>query len=152
MGASLVVQMVKNLPAMQETQLRSLCWEDPLEKEMATTPVLLPGESHGQKSLLGYSPWGCKESDKTERLTHSQLMRHPHIKLFHTSALLQMPNNHSIVDVELFRNICSCKGSSFMIVPVGRCQRPMPGHYAAHVQGSHLLCKTSWPTTAWYIR
>ena len=56
MGASLVVQMVKNLPAMQETQLRSLCWEDPLEKEMATTPVLLPGESHGQRSLAGYIP------------------------------------------------------------------------------------------------
>ena len=33
---------------------------DPLEKEMAPTPVFLPGESHGQKSLAGYSPWGCK--------------------------------------------------------------------------------------------
>ena len=35
---------------------------------MAPTPVLLPGESHGQRSLVGYSPWGCKESDTTERL------------------------------------------------------------------------------------
>ena len=35
------------------------------------TPVFLPGESHGEKSLEGYSPWGCKESDTTERLTHT---------------------------------------------------------------------------------
>ena len=61
-----MVQMVKNLPAMQETQLRSLCWEDPLEKEMATTPVLLPGESHGQRSLAGYRSKGYKELGMTE--------------------------------------------------------------------------------------
>ena len=35
------------------------------------TPVFLPGESHGQRSLLGYSPWGCIESDTIERLTLS---------------------------------------------------------------------------------
>ena len=40
--------------------------EDPLEEEMATTPVFLPGEPHGQRSLAGYSPWGHKESDTTE--------------------------------------------------------------------------------------
>ena len=57
---SLVAQMVKSLPVMRETQVRSL---DPLEKEMATTPVFLPGKSHGQRSLAGYSPWGRKESD-----------------------------------------------------------------------------------------
>ena len=66
--ASPVGQMVKNLPAMKETQLPSLGWEDPLEKEMATTPVLLRRESYGWRSLVGYSPWGCKESDMTERL------------------------------------------------------------------------------------
>ena len=59
--------VVKNPPAMQETWVQSLLWEDPLEKEMQTTPLLLPGESHGQKSLVGYSPWTCKESDKTEQ-------------------------------------------------------------------------------------
>jgi len=41
--------MVKNLPAMQETWVRSLDWEDPLEKGMQLTPILLPGESHGQE-------------------------------------------------------------------------------------------------------
>ena len=64
--ASLVAQMIKNLPAMQETQVQSLGQEDPLEKEMATTPVFLPEESHGQRSLVGYSPWGHKKPDMTE--------------------------------------------------------------------------------------
>ena len=53
--------MVKNLPAMQEIQARSLSGEDPLEKEMATHSSILAGESQGQRSLAGYSPWSCKE-------------------------------------------------------------------------------------------
>ena len=57
---SLMAQMVKCLPAMQETWVPFLGREDPLEKEMATTPVSLPGKSHGRRSLVGYSPWGCK--------------------------------------------------------------------------------------------
>ena len=60
--------VVKNLPAVQETQVRSLGQEDSLKMEMAA-PVLLPGEVRGQRSLAGYSPGGCKESDTTERLT-----------------------------------------------------------------------------------
>ena len=39
------------------------------EREWLPTPVFLPGEFHGQRSLVGYSPWGCKESDTTEQLT-----------------------------------------------------------------------------------
>ena len=58
--------MVKRVPTMKETHVRSLDWEDPLEKEMATTPVLLPGKSHGQRSLVGYSPRGRKDLDTTE--------------------------------------------------------------------------------------
>ena len=58
--------MVKNLPATLETQVQSLGQEDPLEKEMEPTPAFLPGKSHGQKSLAGYSPWGHKELDTTE--------------------------------------------------------------------------------------
>ena len=58
--------MVKNLPAMQETGVQSLGWEDPLRREWLPTPVFLPGESHGQRNLVGYSPWGCKELDMTE--------------------------------------------------------------------------------------
>ena len=64
--ASLMAQMVKNLPVMQETWVRSPGWENPLEKGMATTRVFLPGEFHGQRSLAGSSPRGCKELDMTE--------------------------------------------------------------------------------------
>ena len=53
---SLVAQLVKNPPAMQETWVGFLSWEDPLEEGMQPTPVLLPGESHGQRSLVGYRP------------------------------------------------------------------------------------------------
>ena len=59
--------MVKNLSEIRETQFPSLGWEDPLEKEMATHSIgLLSGESHGQRSQVGYSLKGHKESDKTE--------------------------------------------------------------------------------------
>ena len=60
--------MVKNLPAVQEIRVRFLGQKDPLMKGMATH---LPGEPHGQRSLMGYSPWGRKESDVTKRLTLS---------------------------------------------------------------------------------
>ena len=63
-----MAQMVKCLPTMQETWVRSLGWEDPLEKQMAPPPVLLPGKSHGWRSVVGYSPWSHKESDMTVRL------------------------------------------------------------------------------------
>ena len=53
--SSLVAQMVKRLPTMRETEVRSLGWEDLLEKEMAPTPVLLPGKSHGWRSMAGYN-------------------------------------------------------------------------------------------------
>ena len=52
--------MVKNPPVKQETVVLILDQEDPLEKEMATTSVVLPGKSHGQRSLMGYSSWGPK--------------------------------------------------------------------------------------------
>ena len=66
---SLVAQMVKNLPKRWETQVYSLGWEDPLEKGMVTHSSILPGEFHGQRRLVGYSPWGRKKSDTTERNT-----------------------------------------------------------------------------------
>ena len=58
-----MAQAVKNLPAKQETQVRSLGWEDPWRKKWQSTPVFLPGKSHGWRSLVGYSPCGRKESD-----------------------------------------------------------------------------------------
>ena len=68
--ASLVTQIVKNLPAMQETWVQSLGWEDPLEKGMVPTPVLLPGEFHGQRSLVSYSPWDHRVGQSWATNTH----------------------------------------------------------------------------------
>ena len=53
LGTSLMDQMVKNQPAVWETQVLSLGWEYPLEKGMQPTPVFLPGEFHEQRSLVG---------------------------------------------------------------------------------------------------
>ena len=72
--APLVAQLVEKLPAMQETWVRSLGWEDPLEKGKATPPpVFWPGEFHGL-----YSPWGRKELDMTELLSLSSKYQFQH--------------------------------------------------------------------------
>ena len=65
-GASLIAQFVKNPPAMQETPVRFLSWEDTLKGEKLPSLVFWPGELHGL-----YSPCGWKESDRTERLSLS---------------------------------------------------------------------------------
>ena len=56
-----MAQHVKTPPAMQETWVQSLGWEDPLQEGMVTHSSILAGESHGQRSLVGYSPQGHKE-------------------------------------------------------------------------------------------
>ena len=58
--------MVRIHLLMQETRVRFPSQEDPLEKEMATHSSILPGKSHGQRSLAGSRPWGPKETDMTE--------------------------------------------------------------------------------------
>ena len=67
--------MVINLPAMQETQVRALDQEDPLQKEMATHSGILAWKTPWTEEPGGlhYSPWGCKESDTTEQLTLTQM-------------------------------------------------------------------------------
>ena len=65
-GYGKVAQMVKKLLTMWETQVWSLGQEAPLEKGIQPSPVFLPGEFHGQRSLASYSPWGCKELDTTD--------------------------------------------------------------------------------------
>ena len=63
-GASLVAQLIKNLPAMRETWVQSLGWDDPLEKGKTTHSSILAWRIHGL-----YSPRGREESDTTERLS-----------------------------------------------------------------------------------
>ena len=65
-GASLVASVVKNPPANARDLGLIPGSERSQEKEMATHSIILPGESRGQRSLAGYSPQGCKESDTTE--------------------------------------------------------------------------------------
>lgn len=60
--------MVKNLPANAGDSSSILGWEGPLEKEMQPTPVLLTGEFHGQRSLVGYWSRGHTELDTTEQM------------------------------------------------------------------------------------
>ena len=64
--ASLVAQMVKNPPAMQETWIQPLVRKIPWRSEWLLTPVFLPGLFHGQRVLVSYISWGCKESGMTE--------------------------------------------------------------------------------------
>ena len=67
----MVAQMVKNLPAVQETWIQSLGWEDPLEKGMATHSIILAWRIPWTGSLMGYIPWGREESDMIEWLRHT---------------------------------------------------------------------------------
>ena len=65
---SLVAQPVKNPPGIQETHVQSLGGEALLEKGMVTHSTILAWRIHGQRSLEGCSPWGCKESDSLQRV------------------------------------------------------------------------------------
>ena len=65
-SASLVAQMLKRLSAVRETWFDPWVRKIPWRSKWQPSPVLLPGKSHGWKSLVGYSPWGGEESDTTE--------------------------------------------------------------------------------------
>ena len=71
MGLQRVAQLVKNPPAMQETWVQFLGWEDPLEKGKATHSSILAWTIPWTEELVGYSPYGRKESDMTEQLSLS---------------------------------------------------------------------------------
>ena len=71
-SSSLVAQIAKNVPTKQETRVRSLGQEDPLEKEMATHSSIIACRILWTEETGSYSPWGRKESDMSEWLTLSQ--------------------------------------------------------------------------------
>ena len=104
--AFLLAQLVKNVPAMQETWVQSLGWEDPLEKGKATHSSILTWEFHRL-----YGPWGHKESNTTERLS-----------LF----------NEEFMDIDFFKlclfillfifgvlGLCCCMGFSLVVASGG---------------------------------
>ena len=70
-GHSLVAKRVKKLPGIQETWIQSLSWVDPLEKGMATHSSILAWRIPWTEGPVGYSPWGCKELDRTKQLIFS---------------------------------------------------------------------------------
>ena len=82
----------KESACLEGTRVWSLGWEDLLDKGM-DNPLwfFLPGESHGQRSLVACSPWGCKESDVTEWLTHTQPTRRTHVNLIPLYTTLWSP-------------------------------------------------------------
>ena len=82
-GASLVTQMVKNPPQCRRPGFDPWVRRIPCRRQWLPTPIFLAGESLGQRSLEGYSPWGCKESDTTKQLTFSH---------WHLSSRLKMEN------------------------------------------------------------
>ena len=84
-GASLVAQMVKNLLQCRRPQFDPWVGKIPWKRERLPTPVFLPGGFHGERSLVGYSPWGHKELDTTERLTHTHTYTHSVSKALSTN-------------------------------------------------------------------
>ena len=90
--------VVKNPPA-NARDIGDVVWsldgEDPLKEEMEPTPVFLPGESHGQKSLVGYNPWSHKELDTTTQLS-TNVFSHSFIQQMFTKLFI----------------ICRCKAKS----------------------------------------
>ena len=73
LGLPLVAQLVKNMPAMQETWVRSLGWKDPPEEGKANYSSILAWR-YGQRSLADYSPWGHKEVDSDSAWQSSQML------------------------------------------------------------------------------
>ena len=124
-----MAQRVKNLSAMQETWVRSLGGEDPLEKEI--TPVFLPGESRGQRSPVGCSPWGCKESDTTERLTLLLSLGHLH----GTSSAPLFPSTNTFRAPACTRHH---DGADVMSGKAAKVPEKMSFHWGPDVKSIHL--------------
>ena len=80
-GTSLVAQMVKNLLKCRRPKFSPWVRKIPWRSVWQPTPEFLPGEPYEQRSLVAYSPLGCKESDTTEQLTHTHTHTHTHITL-----------------------------------------------------------------------
>ena len=93
-SASLVAQMLKHLSAVRETWFDPWVRKIPWRSKWQPSPVLLPGKSHRRRSLVGYSPWGCKESDTTEQL-------HFHF-IFWTLSINDMPGIRDVVSTLFF--------------------------------------------------
>ena len=93
--ASLVTQLVKNLPAVWETWVQSLSWEEPWRRERLPTPVFWPGEFHGL-----YSPWGHKELDTTEQLNKKRKKKRITIRIAYQSIKTKNQETDTLINVD----------------------------------------------------
>ena len=84
---------------MQEARVQSLSWEDPWRRKWQPTPVFSPGESHGQRSWVSYSPWGGKKSDTRHNWActclHTHIHTHTHSRI--NDASLKQETLHSFL-------------------------------------------------------
>ena len=115
-----------------------------LGKGMATTPLFLPGESHGQRSLAGYNPWACKAWDTTEQLTHTHTYTHASTLSVHRNAisllwllLLSRENSESVTWYEYFIERETC--GSWTGRPQWRVVRSSAFSSIAQFMKHHLL-------------
>ena len=97
---------------MREIWVRSLGQEDPWRRKWQPTPAFLPGESHGWRSLMGYSLWGCKESDTTERL---HLLRSSNTA-FSTNWHSWQSCINQVYQLHLSNSICSLHVSPILVM------------------------------------
>ena len=94
----------KESPAMREMPLPSLGREDPWRRKWQPTPVFLPGKCHGQRSLAGYNPWGCKELDTTEWLNNNK----PALSFFLYKSVFYLDKSPLSTHCFCSRNTCLC--------------------------------------------
>ena len=67
-------------------------------RKWQSTPVFLPGKSHGQRSLVSYSPWGCKDSETTEQLSTSHTTSYRHVGSHPVREAVQMQTKTALGD------------------------------------------------------
>ena len=105
-----MAQMVKHLPTMWDTQVRSLGWGDPWRRKWKPTSVLLPGKSRGRRRLVGYHPWGRKESDMTEWLHFTLLAYEMSAIVWYFEHSLALPFFGIGIKTDLFQSCGHCWG------------------------------------------
>ena len=91
----LATQIIKNPSAMQETRVQSLYWEDPWRRDWLPTLGILPEEPPEQRSLVGYSLWGGKESDMTKH-AHARTHTHTHTHTHRVGVLVPQPGIETV--------------------------------------------------------
>ena len=139
--------VVKNLPAMKRCRFSLWVGKISWRREWQLSPVFLPGEFHGQRSLEGYSPWGHKESDMTEQLNfcflftsfYAYKLTNIHFTCEHDSLLaaVKATNTHLLgdnsckqdwLDHDHFLHWCLCVSHSVMLFVIPwtvACQAPL---------------------------